>query len=315
MGPLLPETDSLSPAETDATLSHYLDHLSSLDLSDPYILSILSSQTSHLISAGLSPLFAESILSTYHDQLLSLGLFNNAAYLRRLCYPTYPSVYELGLRGNQTSLRCGSCKRPITNGRNKLLCENCGRKQRTCTICWCDLSPFSSVKKKKSSTVEDDDQIPGQAKAVLYTTCLNCNHTAHTACLDAWHGPSTSPSEGGRETACPTAGCTCLCLSPNGDGLPPPSLSFSSPSSSSAQDGAGGVKRDSLSAAGAGKRELHRQGSGASGTGSGLGRAKQIYEDEIIARESRAVGALGSGAGGGKRGMLGGGGGRKKGGQ
>jgi len=295
LSPLLPETSPLNSAETDATLSHYLDHLSSLNLSDPYILSILSSQTSHLISAGLSPLFAESILSTYHEQLLSLGLFNNAAYLRRLCYPTYPAVYELGLKENQTSLRCGSCKRPITNGRNRLLCESCGRKQRSCTICWCEHSPFESAKTKKSSVVEEEEQ--GHGNAVLYTTCLNCNHTAHTACLDAWHGPVAADGE----SACPTAGCACVCISSCGDGLPSPSLSFSSPS-----PGQEGARRDS-----AGKRELHRQGSGASGTGSGLGRAKQIYEDELVAQESRAVGSLGSS--GGKRGLLGGGGGRKKG--
>ncbi|GAB7344598.1 hypothetical protein MBLNU457_3092t2 [Dothideomycetes sp. NU457] len=281
LSPLLPETHPLNSAETDATLSHYLDHLSSLNLSDPYILSILSSQTSHLISAGLSPLFAESILSTYHEQLLTLNLVNNAAYLRRLAYPTYPSVYELGLKENQTSLRCGSCKRPITNGRNRLLCENCGRKQRSCTICWCEHSPFESVKTKKTGALEDEDEENGHA---------------HTACLDAWHGPVVVESE----SPCPTAGCGCFCISSSGDGTPRPSLSFTSPPL--VQEGA---RRTSV-----GKRELHRQGSGASGTGSGLGRAKQIYEDELVAHESRAVGSLGSGAG--KRALLGGGG-RKKG--
>jgi len=273
LAPLLPETHPLPQAEFEATLNHYLDHLSSLNMSDDTMLLILSTHISHLISSGIQPLYAESILSNYHEQLLSLSLLNNAAYLRRLSYPTYPSVYEQGLKENQISLRCGGCKKPINNPRDKLFCESCSRKQKPCPICWCGISPFETTKKKKRKQAQSKaaaghseaktshstgyGETQGTVEAarkgpVLYTTCLNCDHSAHAACLDIWHGSESAgiPAAGESEGICPTEGCDCFCI--------------------------GGAK-----AARRADEQLKSQS-----------RKKSIRDDETVVAESRAVGAV-----------------------
>jgi WD40 repeat protein len=237
--PLLPETHALPQPTVDATITVYSEYFTAMGYSDMEIYSLFSTSFEHLIKAGLQPLQAESIISTYHSQLQHLGLFSQAAYLRRVSYPMYPSVYEGGLKDTQVSFMCGTCRKPI-NTPNKMRCENCTQRQDPCPICWCDTSPFEGPAKIKtraganrSSVAEpfihpartgndSDDEIPDiEAVAVqkntLYSTCLLCNHSAHAACLRTWHSPppsyidvspsSVSTSEG----ACPTPGCLCAC--------------------------------------------------------------------------------------------------------
>ncbi|KAG9631288.1 hypothetical protein KCU64_g16721, partial [Aureobasidium melanogenum] len=216
------------------------EYFTAMGYSDMEIYSLFSTSFEHLIKAGLQPLQAESIISTYHSQLQHLGLFSNAAYLRRVSYPMYPSVYEGGLKDTQVSFMCGTCRKPI-NTPNKMRCENCTQRQDPCPICWCDTSPFEAPAKIKTraggnrtSAVEpfirpasarDDDGENQQhdteaaqvQKNALYSTCLLCNHSAHAACLRTWHSQppahvdvsptSVSTSEG----ACPTPGCFCAC--------------------------------------------------------------------------------------------------------
>ncbi|KAG9768196.1 hypothetical protein KCU95_g17117, partial [Aureobasidium melanogenum] len=238
--PLLPETHALPQANIDATIAVYSEYFTAMGYSDMEIYSLFSTSFEHLIKAGLQPLQAESIISTYHSQLQHLGLFSNAAYLRRVSYPMYPSVYEGGLKDTQVSFMCGTCRKPI-NTPNKMRCENCTQRQDPCPICWCDTSPFEAPAKIKTraggnrtSAVEpfirpasarDDDGENQQhdteaaqvQKNALYSTCLLCNHSAHAACLRTWHSQppahvdvsptSVSTSEG----ACPTPGCFCAC--------------------------------------------------------------------------------------------------------
>ncbi|KAI5269403.1 hypothetical protein E4T47_07127 [Aureobasidium subglaciale] len=238
--PLLPETHALPQAKVDATITVYSEYFTAMGYSDMEIYSLFSTSFEHLIKAGLQPLQAESIISTYHSQLQHLGLFSHAAYLRRVSYPMYPSVYEGGLKDTQVSFMCGTCRKPI-NAPNKMRCENCTQRQDPCPICWCDTSPFEGPAKIKTRTGgnrvavaepfirpasagdDSDDEIQQAIGEIsvqtnaLYSTCLLCNHSAHAACLRTWHSgapsdldvspTSVSTSEG----ACPTPGCLCAC--------------------------------------------------------------------------------------------------------
>lgn len=224
ISPLLSEDNSLSQGELDATITHYSEHFSSLGYSNDEIYAILQSPFDHLTKAGIQPLQIESILSAYHEQLLSLKLFNNAAHLRRIAYPTFPAVYEQALKDNQVSLMCGGCRKAINNPHNKLRCETCGTRQASCPICWCDESPFEAApKKKKPVTHRTSQEIIGfgmnasvvsedkERKPSLYSACMLCNHTAHAACLRTWHGTEPSLSQPGGP--CPSEGCLCNCIS------------------------------------------------------------------------------------------------------
>lgn len=255
--PLLPETRSLSSAHTNATIESYVDALMALDFADRQITSVVSKSIAHLINAGIQPLQVESIFATYHEQLSTARLEYHAAFLRRLAYPTFPAIYEQGLKDNTMHLRCGSCKKPMQFAGSKTMrCENCEKQHLNCPICWSVHSPFASdnvsrvqhrpvdasgrqahstVTKTKlpredkiianavsllvtTSIGDEGTQIKPNAGALLYSSCLDCNHAAHAACLVEWHALSTLPA--GKHSAtqrpshgmCPTPGCTCNCI-------------------------------------------------------------------------------------------------------
>lgn len=224
--PLLPETHSLPQHEINATLATYSDCLANLGYTSEESYAIIQNSFEHMLKIGLQPLLAESVLSTYHEQLQAMGLLNNASYLRRLSYPTYPAVYEQGLKDNQMSLMCGNCHKAINNPNNKLRCETCGARQASCPVCWCEESPFESAPKKKkkhnqapshTNTDTVTDSIGGPetttTKPNLYSTCLLCNHSSHAACMRAWHSADSKHETGMvSDGACPTPGCLCDCV-------------------------------------------------------------------------------------------------------
>lgn len=152
----LPHTHPLPDPSTSTLLNQYADHFHSLNMSPAQIRAILNSQLAPLTRTGINPLQAESILQTYHTQLLSLGLFNAAASLRRVAYPTYPAVYEQALQETQVGLRCTQCKNPINNPTDKTFCENCKGRQAPCPVCWGalpppDIAPLVTPKKRSKS--------------------------------------------------------------------------------------------------------------------------------------------------------------------
>ncbi|KAF2090007.1 hypothetical protein K490DRAFT_35391 [Saccharata proteae CBS 121410] len=148
---LLPQNQTTPEVVKTAILHTYADQLSSMSMSPAMIRTILNNHLVPLMRTGINPLQAESILATYHNQLLSLNLFNAAAFLRRLSYPTHPAVYEQALQETQIALRCTQCKNAINNTYDKLLCENCKRRQAPCPICWGVYPPFEAPSKKRKS--------------------------------------------------------------------------------------------------------------------------------------------------------------------
>lgn len=244
LAPLLPQTHPPSgPADIDVgeVLSAFSETFTALGLTPTQARAILSSQLGELISTGINPYQAESILHTYHGQLHSLALFNSAASLRRLAYPTFPAVYEQALKDTQLGLLCLSCKSPINNPKDKMRCESCKRAQAPCPICWGKYPAFEPItakrkskskhrdeknhKRKRSSLVSmaevppdeiDDAPSPtvperwAPTPATLWTWCPLCGHGGHTNCLSTWFADATL-SDG----ACPTEGCPCDCVSGN----------------------------------------------------------------------------------------------------
>lgn len=239
LAPLLPQT-RLGEAGIDlgATLAAYTETFSLLGLSTAQSENILSTGLTHIIAAGINPFQAEAILEAYHSQLHSLMLYNAAATVRRLTYPTYPAVYEQALKSTQIGLLCLSCKSPINNPKDKMRCETCKRAQAPCSICWGRYPAFDALnakkkakstsrigskdhKRKRSSLVsnlaitvngadsEPSPSIPnGHAtpNAFLWSWCPVCGHGGHTNCLSTWF------SDGMSDGACATEGCLCDCV-------------------------------------------------------------------------------------------------------
>jgi WD40 repeat protein len=242
LAPLLPQTQSLSaPSDIDVSevLTAFADTFTALGLSPTQARAVLSTQLTQLISTGINPYQAEAILQTYHAQLHSLFLYNSAASLRRLAYPTYPAVYDQALKDTQVGLLCLSCKSPINNPKDKMRCESCKRAQAPCAVCWGRYPAFELVTAKKKakaklrstikgrdhrrkrssllSAVDDADgldepspfvpEVPTPPKATLWTWCSLCGHGGHTNCLSTWFA-AQSISDG----ACATEGCLCDCV-------------------------------------------------------------------------------------------------------
>ncbi|PGH17966.1 hypothetical protein AJ79_00865 [Helicocarpus griseus UAMH5409] len=169
----------------------------------------------------------ELIFKTYNEQLLRQGMFVEAAELRLLCVPTYPSVYDYAQQDTFINVYCFECKKPYENPtRDNQRCHRCGVPQPPCTICmsrdppmeWTldsSTSASSSTTSEKSSqgsndspggtipTDIPDDYIPYRPHgSALWSWCQGCGHGGHAACQTAWL-KDASISEGG----CATPGC------------------------------------------------------------------------------------------------------------
>ena len=195
LAPLLPRTHPLPESETFAVLSAYIDCFTAAGYALEDIDIVLDEHIDSLVTAGIQPIQSEAVLSTYHEQLTRLRLWNEAAMLRKLSFPTYPAVYDQYMKDNCIQLKCGDCGDPLNTGMESLQCESCDAKQATCPICWCNESPFDS----------NAFEISKQVK--LLSTCLLCNHTGHTTCLRVWFDEC-----GEGDGACPTQGCLCDCV-------------------------------------------------------------------------------------------------------
>ncbi|KAF2708180.1 hypothetical protein K504DRAFT_381525 [Pleomassaria siparia CBS 279.74] len=247
LAPLLPRTHTptdTSDVDVPEVLSAFGEAFTTLGLSPAQTETVLTTQLTQLLDTGVNPYQAEAILHTYHAQLHSLSLFNSAASLRRLAYPTYPAVYEQGLKDTQLGLLCLSCKSPINNPKDKMRCETCKRAQAPCPVCWGRYPAFKSIsarkkakakirsslkdkdhKRKRSSLIsyvgadigtQEDGPSPSNPekfispKATLWTWCPLCGHGGHTNCLSTWFmDPVLS------DGACATEGCLCDCVAGN----------------------------------------------------------------------------------------------------
>lgn len=78
----------------------------------------------------------EFIFRMYNEQLLRQRMFVEAAELRLLCVPSYPSVYDYAQQDTFINVFCFECKKPYENPtRDNKRCHRCDIAQPPCAIC------------------------------------------------------------------------------------------------------------------------------------------------------------------------------------
>ncbi|OJD13031.1 hypothetical protein AJ78_06465 [Emergomyces pasteurianus Ep9510] len=170
----------------------------------------------------------ELIFKAYNDQLLRQRMFVEAAELRLLCVPIYPSVYDYAQQDTFINVYCFECKKPYENPtRDNQRCHRCDTPQPPCTICMSRDPPMEWTLQysasSEPSTFSDKYSQDGNSSAggdnihtdtsddyiayrphgtALWAWCQGCGHGGHAACQTAWL-KDISISEGG----CATPGC------------------------------------------------------------------------------------------------------------
>ncbi|OAX85282.1 hypothetical protein ACJ72_00344 [Emergomyces africanus] len=171
----------------------------------------------------------ELIFKAYNEQLIRQGMFVEAAELRLLCVPIYPSVYDYAQQDTFINVYCFECKKPYENPiRDNQRCHRCDTPQPPCTICMSRDPPVewtspSSTVESEPSTFLDKYSPNGNSSAggdiihtdtsedyiayrphgtALWAWCQGCGHGGHAACQIAWL-KDVSISEGG----CATPSC------------------------------------------------------------------------------------------------------------
>ncbi|KAK0924932.1 SEA (Seh1-associated) complex subunit [Friedmanniomyces endolithicus] len=183
--PLLPCSCPLPDDVAERNTLAYQDALSLAGSLPQEIAAIIDAHLAHLVQKGLNPLQVESILCTYHEQLLQNRLFAEAASIRKLAFPAFPSVYEDYMTDNHVHLKCSKCGKPVERGAEKHKCEGGDTGMEACPYCWEVSSPFGMGR--------------------LMATCLLCNHSMHAGCAKEWFG------RGGGD-GCAVEGCLCRCV-------------------------------------------------------------------------------------------------------
>ena len=137
---------------------------------------------------GLDEDRAAHMLRALLRQFEMHGLFEQAAHLRKRCYPRYPVVYDHSLYNVEVRFGCTDCRSRMTilapPGPDRIqswVCDKCRKASAPCPIC-------------RASRGKG-----------LWTWCHGCGHGGHSLCLtEWWQAPDT---EGG----CPLQGCLHVC--------------------------------------------------------------------------------------------------------
>ncbi|KFY24893.1 hypothetical protein V493_04975 [Pseudogymnoascus sp. VKM F-4281 (FW-2241)] len=177
----------------------------------------------HLLPGTIDELQAPAILCQYQNRLQSMLLFTEAALLRKLSYPTYPTVYGQGQAkwGMDIGYFCQTCRRALRKdenlevGKRLLRCERCRTYLDGCTVCRQQEEPEVA-----ELEFGGDETPPGVGKEVkvqpagkLWWWCQGCGHGGHSVCLRAWHsGPPTLEGTDASDGCCPMEGCLHPCL-------------------------------------------------------------------------------------------------------
>ena len=169
---------------------------------------------------------SSAILRQFHHRLDSMMLFTEAASLRKLCYPLYPSVYSQGQPKNIGSMGyyCTTCQKPVQEGNLALgqrmqKCYRCNTYFEGCAVCNMREEPppvmdaefdqLPGLEKGRDSKFSNAVIDPSSPAACLWWWCQGCGHGGHTACMRAWHSyDGTTYSDG----YCPLEGCLHPCL-------------------------------------------------------------------------------------------------------
>jgi hypothetical protein len=150
---------------------------------------------------------AGAILRQYHHRLVSMKLFTEAAMLRNLCVPAYPSVFAPAQERVTIGFFCTDCGKPLENDPlvkgSVWKCPRCRQHLAPCAVCLQHHFPYNA----------DYSDQGVKSYSSLWWLCPGCGHGGHTSCMEAWHAGLES-EEGDKNSGgcCPLSGCLHPCL-------------------------------------------------------------------------------------------------------
>lgn len=149
---------------------------------------------------------AGAILRQYQHRLNSMKLFTEAALLRNLCVPLYPSVFAMAQENIAVGYFCTDCHKPLENDplipNSEWRCPRCQQVVDTCSVCR-QREPETDFGYDEEDTVD----------VGVWWYCPGCGHGGHTMCMAAWHaGPECEEGTKYSDGCCPLEGCLHPCL-------------------------------------------------------------------------------------------------------
>jgi WD40 repeat protein len=149
---------------------------------------------------------AAAILRQYQDRLNSMKLFSEAASLRNLCVPFYPSVFAVAQENINIGYFCTDCHKPLDNDplvpNSVWRCPRCQQVMDTCSVC-------RQREPEEDLGYEEEDAVD----VAIWWYCPGCGHGGHTSCMAAWHsGPEYEEGTKYSGGCCPLEGCLHPCL-------------------------------------------------------------------------------------------------------
>jgi hypothetical protein len=147
---------------------------------------------------------ANAIIKQYHFRLTTFQLHFEAALLRNLSTPLYPSIFSVAQENVTCGYFCTSCQKPLENDplipNSVWRCSRCEKAIEGCAICHHrELDPLLDF---------DPQNVPVPTSTWWY--CPGCGHGGHTVCMSTWHGATTPSAYSGG--CCPLEGCLHPCL-------------------------------------------------------------------------------------------------------
>ncbi|KAL1901078.1 SEA (Seh1-associated) complex subunit [Sporothrix stenoceras] len=152
----------------------------------------------------VDPLQARAILRQHHSRLMGMKLFLEAALLRNLCIPGWPStrgnnveLSKWGSNANFTSIVapaqknvsasyiCVTCKKPReienhnspgsgSNSESLWRCDRCKSVMAPCAVCG-------------HRDIAEGDTNSNESLLSTWWYCVGCSHGGHLSCLEGWH--------------------------------------------------------------------------------------------------------------------------------
>ncbi|KAH8812313.1 WD repeat protein-like protein [Xylogone sp. PMI_703] len=147
-----------------------------------------------------------AILKQYHQRLTTMKLFNEAAMLRNLCVPHYPSIFGAAQERVTIGYFCTNCQKPLENDPlipgSEWFCPRCRQAIDGCAVC-----------RHREVDGDLDYGDDSSVELALWWLCPGCGHGGHTTCMQAWHaGPELQEGSMHSSGSCPLEGCLHPCL-------------------------------------------------------------------------------------------------------
>jgi WD40 repeat protein len=160
-----------------------------------------------LSASAIDEFQAGAIIRQYHQRLTNLKLFTEAALLRNLCVPTYPTAFATAQEDIKIGFFCTDCHKPLENDPlipgSEWKCPRCKKDRAPCAVC---------LNRELETDLEFEKGDVG-LKSAVWWLCPGCGHGGHSSCMQAWHaGPEFGEGDKYSGGCCPLDGCLHPCL-------------------------------------------------------------------------------------------------------